>query len=167
MQQIDFFDIYESSDEDDIKEYDNYQKGLFGELIVQANLTKLGFTVAHVLGDNSKKDLIIDYNNISIGIQVKTSTLRFPANIWKYEFRRKNIANTSLGRKLGKWKKYNSFDIPIFACVSYELEKILYFKNNDSPEDAYYRLRKEDFNNSQQNNKNLKNILEEIVKVRT
>lgn len=166
MQQIDFFDIYESSDEDGVEEFNSYKKGLFGELIVQANLTKLGFDVAHVLGDNSKKDLIIDYNNISVGVQVKTSTLRFPRNIWKYDFRRKNISRTSYGNKLGRWKKYNSFDIPIFACVSYELEKILYFKNNDSPEDVYYRLRQEDFNKSQQNNENLKNILDEIVKER-
>lgn len=98
--------------------------GNLGELKVASYLAGLGFSVFAELGDISKKDLILEYNNRLLGIQVKAIS-------------KVNGAYPFASKKSGPnyQFKYTAEDCDIFAIYCIEDDVIAWLTSEEATRD--------------------------------
>jgi hypothetical protein len=101
----------------------NYQIGMSGECLVQSKLLFMGFKISQDLTDGTPEDLFLHYKSLAVGIQVKTCTQKKDQkhkdkSVWRFDFRKKNTTEV-----------YKRSEVLLFAMVSLEKEKVIFYEN--------------------------------------
>tara|TARA_R110000803_G_scaffold161242_1_gene224992 strand:- start:10 stop:531 length:522 start_codon:yes stop_codon:yes gene_type:complete len=123
-----------------------YFIGIGGEYLVSSKLSFMGFEVLKASRDGTKEDLYIQHGKKTFGVQVKTSQKRADQknknkDVWSFDFRLKKTVN---GQQISSNETYNTHDIPIFACVCKEKEKVIFIENK-SGNQMQYKFDHKDF----------------------
>ena len=93
--------------------------GRTGELLAAAALQTLGYHAISV--SNKKYDLLVDYNNKFIRVQVKACSA--PRSRGSYEFKSAHGASAK--------KKYSSDDVDVFAFVALDLRRVFFVEASE------------------------------------
>ena len=118
---------------------ERYFIGIGGEYLVSSKLSFMGFEVLKASRDGTKQDLYIKHDDTIFGVQVKTSQRRADQknknkDIWSFDFRLKETID---GQQRSSNETYNTNDVPIFACVCKEKEKVIFIENKNGNQMQY------------------------------